>query len=62
MPKPNPPKLLPALEEEPELPEDPPEEMPDEERAALNAGLLRYCELDTLAMVMIVEAWREMVN
>lgn len=34
------------------------QEMPDEERAALNGGLLRYCELDTLAMVMIYEAWR----
>jgi hypothetical protein len=22
-------------------------------------ALLRYCELDTLAMVMIVEAWRD---
>ena len=28
-------------------------------RAAIKAALLRYCELDTLAMVMIVEAWRE---
>ncbi|MCA3034209.1 MAG: hypothetical protein ING33_03220 [Rhodocyclaceae bacterium] len=23
------------------------------------AALLRYCELDTLAMVMVYEAWRE---
>jgi hypothetical protein len=30
-----------------------------EEREALIQGLLRYCELDTLAMVMIFEAWRE---
>lgn len=28
-------------------------------RAALKKALLRYCELDTLAMVMVVEAWRE---
>ena len=34
-------------------------EMSDYERAELNAALLKYCELDTLAMVMIVEAWRE---
>ncbi len=29
-----------------------------EERTALKAGLLRYSELDTLAMVMIFEGWR----
>lgn len=29
-----------------------------EERTALEAGLLRYCELDTLAMVMIFEGWK----
>ncbi len=28
------------------------------ERDAIEAALLRYCELDTLAMVMIYEAWR----
>lgn len=33
--------------------------MSDDERAKLRDGLLRYCELDTLAMVMIYEAWRE---
>ena len=32
-------------------------EMHSEERTALEAGLLRYCELDTLAMVMIFEGW-----
>ena len=31
-----------------------------EERTAMNNGLLRYCELDTLAMVMIYEYFREM--
>jgi len=34
-------------------------EMSDYEREALTQGLLKYCELDTLAMVMIYEAWRE---
>ncbi|MEM8718268.1 MAG: hypothetical protein AAGE84_03020 [Cyanobacteria bacterium P01_G01_bin.39] len=29
-----------------------------QERKALKTGLLRYCELDTLAMVMIFEAWQ----
>lgn len=37
-------------------------QMPDDERKALINGLLRYCELDTLAMVMIFEAWREWVD
>ncbi len=37
------------------------EEMSDPEREAIRAALLRYCELDTLAMVMIVEHWRELV-
>jgi hypothetical protein len=30
----------------------------DVERTQITRALLRYCELDTLAMVMIVEAWR----
>ena len=38
------------------------EEMSDPERAAIRSALLRYCELDTLAMVMIYQAWREMVR
>ncbi|MBR9977889.1 MAG: DUF2779 domain-containing protein, partial [Bacteroidetes bacterium] len=33
------------------------EEMSDYERAALRSALLKYCELDTLAMVMICEYW-----
>ena len=37
-------------------------EMSDVEREELAKGLLRYCELDTLAMVMIYEAWREWVR
>ncbi len=35
------------------------EDLDHDVRAAIKAALLRYCELDTLAMVMIVEAWRE---
>ncbi|MEO8043229.1 MAG: DUF2779 domain-containing protein [Acidobacteriota bacterium] len=34
------------------------QEMPPEIRTAMNRALKRYCELDTLAMVMIYEAWR----
>lgn len=33
------------------------EDMSDYERGELEAALLKYCELDTLAMVMIYEAW-----
>jgi hypothetical protein len=32
-------------------------EMTEEERTLVVEGLLRYCELDTLAMVMIYEYW-----
>ncbi len=32
-------------------------EMNDIERKGITEGLLKYCELDTLAMVMIVEEW-----
>jgi len=32
------------------------------EKEALIQGLLRYFELDTLAMVMIFEAWREWIG
>ncbi|MCP4093003.1 MAG: DUF2779 domain-containing protein [Planctomycetes bacterium] len=34
-------------------------EMTEKEREHLRAMLLKYCELDTLAMVMIYEAWRD---
>ena len=37
------------------------EEMTDYERQEIHQALLKYCELDTLAMVMIYEAWRDMV-
>ena len=33
------------------------EHMSDYERNELQTSLLTYCELDTLAMVMIYEAW-----
>ena len=37
-------------------------EISKDEKKALESALLRYCELDTLAMVMIYEAWRDMLN
>jgi len=37
-------------------------QMSDKERQKVKEGLLRYCELDTLAMVMIWEYWNDMVN
>jgi hypothetical protein len=33
------------------------EGLPDRYRRKIEQGLLKYCELDTLAMVMIVESW-----
>ena len=36
--------------------------MSDFERTELRRALLKYCELDTLAMVMLVEAWLNMLN
>ncbi|MHA3322065.1 DUF2779 domain-containing protein [Legionella pneumophila] len=37
-------------------------EMSEFEREDLRKALLKYCELDTLAMVMIVEAWIDMLQ
>ena len=37
-------------------------DMTESERQELMTGLLRYCELDTLAMVMIYEGFKEMVG
>ena len=34
------------------------EDLEDDARASIKAGLLRYCELDSLAMVMAVQAWQ----
>ena len=38
------------------------ENMNDNTRQKINAALLRYCELDTLAMVMITQAWQSMIR
>ncbi|MEH6514128.1 MAG: DUF2779 domain-containing protein [Maribacter arcticus] len=38
------------------------EEVSLQEREAIEAGLLKYCELDTLAMVMIYEYFKEVIN
>ncbi|NUP87450.1 MAG: DUF2779 domain-containing protein [Burkholderiaceae bacterium] len=35
------------------------EDIAPQERRSIEAALLRYCELDTLAMVMVYEAWKE---
>jgi hypothetical protein len=37
------------------------ESLPEEYRQEIAEALLRYCELDTMAMVMLYEGWREMV-
>ena len=37
-------------------------EMTPYETDELEKALLLYCELDTFAMVMIYEAWREMLK
>jgi hypothetical protein len=37
-------------------------EMKELERTRIKEALLRYCELDTLAMVMIYEAWKDMIT
>ena len=34
----------------------------DEQRESLKQALYKYCELDTMAMVMIVESWRDMIK
>ena len=38
------------------------EDMSDYEKGELEKGLLKYCELDTFAMVMIYEAWMDILN
>ena len=37
-------------------------ELPDSEREAIRSALLRYCELDTLAMVMLYEYWIDILQ
>jgi hypothetical protein len=38
------------------------EDMSDYERSELRQALLKYCELDTLAMVMIYEGWKDLLG
>ena len=38
------------------------EDIPNEIRNNIAEGLLKYCELDTLAMVIIYEAWKDMIK
>ena len=38
------------------------EDVDEVERRMIRESLLRYCELDTLAMVMIVQGWQEAVG
>ncbi|MCK5019062.1 MAG: hypothetical protein KAS32_18520 [Candidatus Peribacteraceae bacterium] len=38
------------------------EDMSNYERTELKQALLKYCELDTMAMVMIYEGWKDMLN
>jgi len=38
------------------------EEMSDYERKEIEKTLLKYCELDTLAMVMIYEGWKDLIG
>jgi predicted kinase len=38
------------------------EEMSDYERAEITNALLKYCELDTMAMVMIYEGWLDLLG
>ena len=37
-------------------------DLPNSERAAIREALLRYCELDTLAMVMLYEYWKDVLS
>ncbi|MDD4168875.1 MAG: hypothetical protein PHD36_01200 [Desulfotomaculaceae bacterium] len=38
------------------------EDISDYERSEIASALLKYCELDTLAMVMIYEGWKDMIE
>lgn len=38
------------------------EDLDAQTRERICSALLRYCELDTLAMVMVVQAWQEMIK
>jgi len=38
------------------------EEMSEYERQEIKSALLKYCELDTLAMVMLYEGWKDLIS
>lgn len=38
------------------------EEMSDHQREEIRKALLKYCELDTMAMVMIYEGWKDLLQ
>jgi hypothetical protein len=38
------------------------EELQDAQRSKIKQALLRYCELDTLAMVMVVQGWQQEIR
>jgi len=38
------------------------EDMTELERKEIRQALLKYCELDTFAMVMLYEGWRELIG
>jgi hypothetical protein len=38
------------------------EDMSEYERSEIRNALLKYCELDTLAMVMLYEGWKDLIN
>ena len=38
------------------------EDLDEEARTRIISALLRYCELDTLAMVMIMQGWQDLLN
>ncbi len=37
-------------------------EIPEGQRQSIRDSLFRYCELDTMAMVMLLEGWKEMIK
>ena len=37
------------------------EEISEYERQEIKSALLKYCELDTMAMVMLYEGWKNLI-
>ena len=37
-------------------------EIPENQRQSIRDSLYRYCELDTMAMVMLLEGWKYMIK